>query len=335
MEQPKEQKKQPQKEEEERWIEFEACRTVNDDEEEPNFDIFGDPDPYETFSFSFTTTSAIENPTTTSNDDNNDDNPKRDIKITLKGYKHEHERIFDSTGLTLWRASRILCDYMCSNADTMIQNKNVLELGSGLGLCGLLAYYLHAKSVVMTDGDTDVLAEMRYNVDCNLNTAIMSTSTNNDNNNNNGEEANKGNQSSSSSNEIIPCQQLRWGKKYLDQFKNSVLKKVPTTEVKKGESDCESESTTTTTTTTGTDCRFDVIIASDVIYVDYILDDLFDTIVGLLSPSQDAKCYIAYARRAVDISLVFDCAERHGLTWTKPDDDVEGVYVFTRVLVES
>ena len=75
---------------EERWIEFEACRIIDDDDKVPNFDIFGDPDPYETFDFNFQVKSNQEDKSSTSGDD------EKMIKITLKGFKHEHERIFDS-----------------------------------------------------------------------------------------------------------------------------------------------------------------------------------------------------------------------------------------------
>mmetsp|Transcript_10564 Transcript_10564/g.15917 ORF Transcript_10564/g.15917 Transcript_10564/m.15917 type:complete len:330 (+) Transcript_10564:89-1078(+) len=320
---------------EERWIEFEACRTVDDSEKEHNFDLFGDPDPYEIFFFSFTVPAAPavppnENAATSTNNthvakDNilggcsekgnmtTEDRHEREISITLKGFKHEHERIFDSTGLTLWRASKLLCDFMCSNTH-YIEDKTVLELGAGLGLCGLLAYHLNATSVVMTDGDTDVLAEMRQNVNCNLKTQKEELDDMTKKKNVYSQDDVDGGDDTSvmqASDKVIPCRQLRWGKSYVEKFKSS-LEKLST--YKNGE----------------TGGSFDVIIASDVIYVDYILDDLFDTITALLSQSQDAKFLLAYARRAVDISLVFECAKKHRLEWTEPDG-VEGVYIFSRL----
>jgi predicted nicotinamide N-methyase len=39
-------------------------------------------------------------------------------------------------GLTLWRAAPILCNYLVETAADYIENKYVLELGAGLGLCG-------------------------------------------------------------------------------------------------------------------------------------------------------------------------------------------------------
>lgn len=323
---------------EERWIEFEACK-IDDDDKLPNFDIFADPDPYETFSFNFEVKcenvpeKSIEQATlqiggedddhstekaseqSTKEDDKDKiqttvipvvpvasaptiTTPTRNIEITLKGFKHEHERIFDSTGLTLWRASKLLCDFMCSNPN-YIQNKSVLELGSGLGLCGILAYHLHASSVVMTDGDTDVLGELRQNVDRNLSTATGRTTTGTCT-------TSVQNGTDVPSKDLLPCKQLLWGDKHIKLFQQSIQKSIP-----------------------NHNGSFDVIIASDVIYVDYILDDLFDTIVGFMSTTSDSKFYLAYARRAVDISAVFECATRHRLVWIEPEE-TEGVYIFSR-----
>ncbi len=323
--------------EEERWIEFEACK-IDDDEKLPNFDIFGDPDPYETFSFNFEVKcehvlgKSIEQAILQVGDEDDDSSTERackqstkeddtekiqtavipvvpvlptiitptcNIEITLKGFKHEHERIFDSTGLTLWRASKLLCNFMCSNPN-YIQNKSVLELGSGLGLCGLLAYHLQASSVVMTDGDTDVLAELRKNVDRNLSTATGRTTTTSAATTS----VQKGKDVPSK--DLLPCKQLLWGEKHIKPFQQSIQSSIP-----------------------NHSGSFDVIIASDVIYVDYILDDLFSTIVGMLSTTSDSKFYLAYARRAVDIRAVFECATRHGLVWMEPEE-TEGVYIFSR-----
>ncbi len=336
---------------EERWIEFEACQ-IEDDEKEPNFDLFGDPDPYELFEFTFPIINNIDGPKDhTLKDDGGDNDPQSNlsvsnqeqqqyqrqhqkeeqiISISLKGFKHEHERIFDSTGLTLWRASKLLCNYLSSNPH-IVRNKHVIELGAGLGLCGLLTYYLGAKSVVLTDGDTDVLNELRYNVDENL--KRKNHEENDDNSDDDDDDDDKEEEEEEveveairkkrkkPSEEIVPCYQLLWGKKHTQPFKEQILKSIA------------SDKLDETQPMDG----FDVIIASDVIYVEYILDDLFETIVTLLSSSPDAKAYIGYARRAVDIKLVFECAERHGLTWVEPSCDdnndkstVEGVYIFSR-----
>ena len=81
-----------------------------------------------------------------------------DQKITLK----EKSKINQSTGLALWTCSQILFGYLVENAH-FVNGQRVLELGAGLGLCGIVAHYLNAKRVVATDGDVTVLENLRYN----------------------------------------------------------------------------------------------------------------------------------------------------------------------------
>ena len=86
-----------------------------DDEEEdrPFMDPFKDPDPTDTFSFRFRNSLC----------DQGDSN----IVIELSGYKHDSDEVWQSTGLTLWRASEHLCNYMVQHAD-MLQDKRILEV---------------------------------------------------------------------------------------------------------------------------------------------------------------------------------------------------------------
>jgi predicted nicotinamide N-methyase len=79
-----------------------------------------------------------------------------DTKITLRA----KSKISQSTGLALW----------------IVRGKRVLELGSGLGLCGILSHLLGASEVIATDGDLDVLRNLRYNMNENrmCNDSILS-----------------------------------------------------------------------------------------------------------------------------------------------------------------
>lgn len=225
--------------EEERWIEAEASWIQDNDEESlTTGDLFADPDPRESYRLQF-------GPHT----------------IVLEGIKAENGQILNSTGLTLWSASTHLCEYISSCAATEIQGKDVLELGAGLGLCGILSHKLGANKVVLSDGDTDTLQEMRQNVTLNTNIRHVCPHTN------------------------IRCEQLIWSKR-LKEFQEHF----------------------------GT---FDVILASDVIYVEEILEPLFATVVTLMNAT--GKFLLSYARRNVNIELVLAVAKCHGLQWTQPD----------------
>ena len=76
----------------------------------------------------------------------------------------------DTTGYGIWSASLVLAQWLVSSSSSSVmdwQDKRVLELGSGLGLCGILAHRLGAAQVIMTDGDTDVLRQLRSNLPLN------------------------------------------------------------------------------------------------------------------------------------------------------------------------
>jgi len=66
-----------------------------------------------------------------------------------------------STGGKVWPAALALCTYLSSHPEC-IQDKSVLEIGAGLGLCGILAGH-YCKSVVLTDNDTEVLQVLGNN----------------------------------------------------------------------------------------------------------------------------------------------------------------------------
>eukprot|EP00890_Picochlorum_soloecismus_P001574 jgi/Picsp_1/2417/NSC_05878-R1_protein len=66
----------------------------------------------------------------------------------------------DGVGAKLWLVARVMCREMSSNPD-MVFAKDVLEIGAGVGACGLLASKLGARSVVITDYVDTLLINLR------------------------------------------------------------------------------------------------------------------------------------------------------------------------------
>ena len=165
-----------------RWSDCEDDEEEDDDdsEERAMIDPFKDPDPFEVFSLRFPS-----------------DADGGDIQVDIRGYKTDADAVWKSTGLTLWRASEHLCRYMAKNAE-LLKGKRVLELGAGLGQCGILAHKL-GSNICITDGDTDALVHLRENV-----------------------ERNKSEQDGEKS---ITCRQLLWGldsaQKFLDRYEHN------------------------------------------------------------------------------------------------------------------
>ncbi|KAL7560438.1 hypothetical protein ACA910_016184 [Epithemia clementina (nom. ined.)] len=217
----------------------------DDDEPEMSTDLFADPDPLDTFTFQWKTTTAT-------------DEEEKYIDITLTGYKAELGQTLNSTGLTLWRASNILCDFMVKHKEVIRSANKVLELGAGLGLCGIVASKLGASLPFYSSGDDN------------------------------------------EDDDVLRCYQLIWGENlYLFSEMHG---------------------------------SFDLILGSDIIYVEEILEPLWNTIDLLLSSrdkNANAEFWLAYARRNVSIDLVFAEAEKRGFVWESPED-AEGVYIFRR-----
>lgn len=153
-----------------RWVPEEGGTTSkqepqgDDDESDDDgaFDIFK-PDPRKTFSFSFPRPAALVSPA---------DKDSDKIRIDLQGFEDESDQIYVSTGLTLWRSAQHLCEYMLEHTEELQARPRILELGAGLGLNGILAYHLTSQlataNVVVTDGDTNALAQLRLNIEANM-----------------------------------------------------------------------------------------------------------------------------------------------------------------------
>jgi hypothetical protein len=118
----------------------------SEDDDEHNNDVFldpfADPDPTQIFHFSF----AIPNeplPTSLLLSESNSNSSAKDndsavatstatnaadiVELKIQGYKTHSDEVWQSTGLTLWKASKYLCDYMVEHVD-QLQGKRILEV---------------------------------------------------------------------------------------------------------------------------------------------------------------------------------------------------------------
>jgi len=116
------------------------------------------------------------------------------------------ESYTQSTGMSIWRGSEVLAEYIKQNPEIVYQ-KSVLELGAGVGLVGLTAHYLGASQVLWTDGDEEVLENLRQNVQRNIPNGF-----------NNGSNSD-GSTTRESSRHDWYCPQLIWGKN-VERFRN-------------------------------------------------------------------------------------------------------------------
>ena len=283
-----------------RWSEEEQRqstphRTQEEEEEDESnaccIDIFKDPDPHESFQFHFELNNSIDGDNVNVNDEEPSLSPSEDvIDIELNGYKYSSDEIWQSTGLTLWKASEHLCHYLvkhrhdeemnlCNNDNNNNNNdkRRILELGAGLGLVGILAHRISSPQshVYLTDGDTEALVYLRENV-----------------------ESNKSKDGTTGGD--ISCNQLLWGRQtsldFLEQH---------------GE-------------------KFNVILASDIVYSPVIIEPLWETIQCLLDTH--GVFVFAYARRKVPVSIddVLEASKKAGFRYEKcvETDEEKGIYIY-------
>ncbi|KAJ3411495.1 hypothetical protein HDV05_002103 [Chytridiales sp. JEL 0842] len=71
-----------------------------------------------------------------------------------------------TTGLRTWPAALHAIEYFSSNV-SVVEGRQVVELGSGSGIVGIACAVLGAESVVLTDGDEGVCERLKVNVGIN------------------------------------------------------------------------------------------------------------------------------------------------------------------------
>ena len=226
---------------------------------------------------------------------------EQDKIIQLRGY----EEINNSTGLSMWLGSELLTQYILQNPH-LIRDKNVLELGSGLGLCGIVSHYVGAKSVLLTDGDVNVLSNLRYNTQNNIDKSFYSNGCDDRNfyaRKDNNCDDNLGSCDGCTSAGVkilaqekirVSCPQLIWGNE-TDKFKQQFGKS-------------------------------NVILAADCIYMTQSIEPMWKTINELIEDEEiSSDCgggVVLYTNRSsssarAPIEMIFDAAARYGFTWNE------------------
>ncbi|XP_062562709.1 protein-lysine N-methyltransferase EEF2KMT [Armigeres subalbatus] len=73
-----------------------------------------------------------------------------------------------TTGLCSWQASKALCEFITNNLEDF-HGKNILELGSGVGLSGIfMAKYCEPSMIVLSDCHSSVVSTLKQNVELNF-----------------------------------------------------------------------------------------------------------------------------------------------------------------------
>jgi len=163
------------------WREYNVHGSADDEEHQP-IDIFASTstdDVYETIQYNI---------------------DEFNLSINIRSEK-DYDK---STGMSIWTGSEVMCTYLRRHPD-VIHNKKVLELGAGCGLCGLVcSMALEAASVLITDGDHQVMKNLRYNAE--LNGLSLADTTYNYSS------------TATDGRTILSCPQLIWGKNHAIKF---------------------------------------------------------------------------------------------------------------------
>ena len=222
------------------------------------------------------------------------------LTLNLRGFPSESEQIWNSTGLTLWPSSHHLCEYLLQHYQELLpfddtnetvsgtivekqRNIRAVELGSGLGRCGLLLHHLMAMQdgigshIYLTDGDTDTLAQLRDNVIENTNqdggTKPIASADNE--------------QRNERDNELhsVSCHQLLWGKETTEAFCERHFSNVP---INQPPDVTNSQEKDHSGHPVSLSC-VDLVCGSDLIYAPRVIGPLFETVLRLLQNRDEAE----------------------------------------------
>lgn len=78
---------------------------------------------------------------------------------------------YDLTGQVLWPGAKYLAEYLLSHKE-LIENKLILEVGAGSGLCGLACSHFASKTI-LTDGNEIVMRLLEKNKNFGKNIEVL------------------------------------------------------------------------------------------------------------------------------------------------------------------
>ncbi|MCJ1420175.1 nicotinamide n-methyltransferase [Xylographa parallela] len=69
-------------------------------------------------------------------------------------------------GHLLWNGGQVVSEYLQQHAKNLVEDKDVLELGAGAGLPGIVCGIMGARKVMITDyPDGDLIENLKFNID--------------------------------------------------------------------------------------------------------------------------------------------------------------------------
>jgi predicted nicotinamide N-methyase len=91
------------------------------------------------------------------------DTCENDLQVTL-ACSQAATTDYDLTGQIIWPVSVLLSHYLASSPGRqLLRKRNVVEMGAGCGLAGLVASHVDANQVILTDGNDVVLDLLQRN----------------------------------------------------------------------------------------------------------------------------------------------------------------------------
>lgn len=95
--------------------------------------------------------------------------PKKVCEYTFDGHvvTIKESSLGEGVGALVWGACNLFCERLLAVAPQLVHGRQMLEVGAGCGLCGLLAARLGAERVVLTDCFAGVLRNLEECVNLN------------------------------------------------------------------------------------------------------------------------------------------------------------------------